>query len=307
MIPVAVLRPIVDEWVGEHESAERAYAVLAAATGLQADTWRKRLSAAVYPGPRGMWRGWWSYDELDEADADELLTAMGRPELLAELSAAPAVGLTCEDCGRRITDETGYRPLDLLRPDPSSQAGVIWDATKGKLVVRPGAARAGGRRFRRVDLCRRCAGEALRVRASKSPKVGHRGRLGNLRTRDRVAPLRGGRPRLLDERQLRDLHALYVHEGLSIGDLARSLVSGGKVAGTEKGLYQSMLYGWRRLGLALRPRSEALALAHHRRGRKPAEKRRCPATTAKGKPCTLGPKTAAVYCVSHQHLEAVAA
>src|SRR6185436_6435583 len=109
---------------------------------------------------------------------DELLTAMGRPELWHEL-APVTVGLKCEDCGGHITDETGYRPLDLFRPDPSAQAGVIWDATKGKLVIRPGAARAGGRRFRRVDLCRRCAGEALRIRASKNPKVGHKGRLGN--------------------------------------------------------------------------------------------------------------------------------
>lgn len=304
-VPVVQIRPLVDAWIAEHDTPGEAFLELAAATGLNPDTWRKRLSDAVIPGASGIWRGSWSYAELDDADVDELLCAMGSPNLWHEALGETEVGLKCEDCGRHITEETGYRPLDLFRPDPSAQEGIVWDSTKQKLVRRPGQARAGGRRFRKIDLCRRCAGEALRVRASTNPKVGHKGRLGVLRTRDRVAPKRGGRPRLLADPELRQLHVIYLRRGLSMADLARELAE--KRNGKFSGYHQSILYGWRRLQLELRPKGEAQALAHHLRGRKPAEKRHCPATTAKGKQCTLGPKRDGIFCVSHQHLEAAAA
>lgn len=293
MVSVAKLRPLVDAWIATFERPEDAYHRLAVTSGLKADSWRKRLSDSVTShGPTarsrgGTTRGWWSYEALDESDVDELLTAMDATELWRShlLDSETVAGLTCEDCGRRITDETGYRPLDLFRPDPSSQAGVVWDSTKGKLVIRPGAARAGGRRFRRFDLCRRCAGETLRQRAigygrvqvvqGKTKPIHKRangtrsvnGQKVAIKARERIEPKRGGRPRLLDERQLRDLHAIYLREGVSISDLARGLADGGKIAGTRSGFYQSILYGWRKLGLALRPQGEAQRLAHRRRGR----------------------------------------
>lgn len=213
------------------------------------------------------------------------------------------MSLVCEDCGKTVTPDD-YRPLDLMRPDPSASRWV-WDATKQKLVHRPRNAAVGGRRFRVVDLCRRCAGEALRKRSMNSGTIMEGGTKRALRTRERIPPKRGGRPRLLDERQLRQLHRLYEQEGLSIGDLARALLAGGKVKGTQTGLYQSILYGWRKLKLPLRPASEAIAIAHHRRGCKPRTPQRCPATTRKGKRCRLFAKLGATYCVSHQHLEPV--
>lgn len=213
------------------------------------------------------------------------------------------MSLLCEDCGKEVAVDD-YRPLDLMRPDPSASRWV-WDATKQKLVHRPRNAAVGGRRFRVVDLCRRCAGEALRKRSMNSGTVMEGGKKRALRTRERLAPKRGGRPRLLDERQLRQLHRLYERHGLSINDLVAALLEGGRVKGTRAGLYQSILYGWRKLKLPLRGTSEAIALAHHRRGRKPREPQRCPASTRKGIRCRLFAKVGATYCVSHQHLEAI--
>lgn len=212
-------------------------------------------------------------------------------------------GLTCEDCGKSPLAEDDYRPLDLMRPDPSASRWV-WDSTKQKLVHRPHSAAVGGRRFRLVDLCRRCAGDALRKR-SLNGTVMEAGKKRALLTRERIPPKRGGRPRLLDERQLRQLHRIYEQQGVSIGDLASGLLQGGKVKGTRTGLYQSILYGWRNLKLPLRPKGDAIALAHHRRGRKPRAPQRCPATTRKGKRCRLFAKLDGTYCVSHQHLESI--
>lgn len=90
MIRVEVLRPLVNGWIAEHENAEVAYSILGLATGLTAGAWRKRLCETVTEGPRGTTRGWWSLEAVDEADADELLTAMGQPDLLAELVQAVA-------------------------------------------------------------------------------------------------------------------------------------------------------------------------------------------------------------------------
>ena len=258
-------------------------------TGLNVDTWRKRLSGAEDE------RSWWRYDAIDDADADALLTAIGQPELLAEL-AAPALGLRCEDCGNQIKDGD-HRPLDLMRPDPSAQKDVLWNRTTQKLVRQPGKAKAGGRRFRIYDLCRRCAAEALRQRAAAGLAAS---------TRDRVPPRRGGRPRLVNDHELRDLHLIYERTGRSIGDLARGLHDSRSI-GSPTGYYQSILYGWRRLGLPLRPRSEQLALSHHLRGRIPRRPERCPATTRRGTPCELFVKLGTGRCVVHQNAQAIAA
>lgn len=83
MILVAAIRPIVESWVREFDSPQVAYERLSTNSSITADGWRKRLSDTVYKEGRG----WWSLEEIDDADADELLTAMGMQHLLANLSA----------------------------------------------------------------------------------------------------------------------------------------------------------------------------------------------------------------------------
>jgi hypothetical protein len=170
--------------------------------------------------------------------------------------------IICEDCGKSLA-RGDYRPLDLMRPDPDATSWV-WNATIGKHVHRPARARPGGRRFRVVDLCRRCAADALRKRAGHTVK--ENGAKRYIRSRERIPPKRGGRPRLLTDDQLRSLHLVYVRDGLSIHSLADALLEAGKTGGTRGGLHQSILYGWRRLGLPVRTRHDAMVLAHqHRR------------------------------------------
>lgn len=172
--------------------------------------------------------------------------------------------LACEDCGKEI-EPGDYRPLDLFRVDPEAPAQV-YDSTKDRMVRRPGHARQGGRRFRVYDLCRRCAAEALRARAGTSST--RNGRKHYIPTSARVAPKRGGRPRLLTDDELRGLHALYNRAEVSQLELARRLAAS-REKGTESGYHQAMLYGWRRLRLPLRSRSEQMALAY--RSRRPKE------------------------------------
>lgn len=100
LVPVASLRPLVDSWVEGHEHAQEAFLMLAAASGLSADAWRKRLSDTVGQD----WRGWWSLEAIDQADADILLTAMGRPELLA--SCLPSARHAHVSAKVRIPGET---------------------------------------------------------------------------------------------------------------------------------------------------------------------------------------------------------
>lgn len=307
LVPIATLRPIVEDWIQTCESKEQACQVLAAASGLTADAWRKRLSDD--PG-----NGWWRLDAIDEADVDDFLSAADLTHLWGALIGNTNVGLRCEDCNVRITEETGYRPLDLLRPDPSSTQWV-WDSTKKKLVHRPKNARVGGRRFHKVDLCRRCAAEALRVRAQPGYKANGKPRYNTikengvvrfLRPTERIELRRGGRPRLLDEPKLRALHAAY-GTGLSIRDLTLQLIAAGH-PGTEQGLYQSMLYGWRNLGLPIRSPSEAIRVAHHRRGRmgRPPSKK-CAAVRSRGKRCGQWARVGHDTCVWHAETERLAA
>lgn len=229
-------------------------------------------------------------DAVDLDFADRLLSALDRPDAwfleLAHLTKHQA--LVCEDCDRPITAETGYRPLDLFRIDPDAPAGK--------------RANAGGRRFRVYDLCRRCAGEALRLRASKSPKIGHGGRLGMLRTRDRVAPVRGGRPRLLTDEQIRQAHVLYDRGEISLTNLAQRMLDSGH-AGTYGGLYSALWYGFKRLHLPVRPRGLAVAMSRHGTdGTKSRPwKKRCAATLRDGRRCTQYVRRVVTDTSSHPH------
>src|SRR5262249_5302548 len=134
--------------------------------------------------------------------ADRILTALDRPDALHELPIpdfVPIAPSLCEDCGGEI--EAGVLPVDLFREDPTSLQDRVWDSTKQRWVRRPGHARAGGKRFRLWHLCRRCRAEVLRDRAHNAN--------GRLRTKDRKVPKRGGRPRLLNEEELRAAHRIY--------------------------------------------------------------------------------------------------
>lgn len=269
MIPTALLRPIVDEWIAGFGVPGDAFEALSAATGMNADSWRKRLVDRGYEtrnrsGNVSVTLGYWARETLDLAAADELLTAIGRSDLWHQAPLDEYAGgraLECEDCGKDILPGD-YRPIDLMRVDPHSEAGVVWDATKRAWVKRkPIAARAGGRRFRRFDLCRRCAGEALRLRAARNAHIMENGVKRTLRTRERVAPRRGGRPRLLDDTTLRKLHHLYLHSTLSRRQIATQLAESGP--GSMNGYDQGMRLGWRRLGLVESlGMSEGLRRAH---------------------------------------------
>jgi hypothetical protein len=150
----------------------------------------------------------------------------------------------CADCGGEV--EPGVEPIGLFRPVPDAPAGK--------------SQRAGGRRWREYDLCRRCRAEALRQRAARGGTVMEAGRKRCLSTRERVPPKKGGRPRLLSDDELRAAHRLYKHRGLSIPDLARALAEQ-RTHGSFGGYSYALFAGWRRLGLQTRERGKAVALA----------------------------------------------
>ncbi len=187
--------------------------------------------------------------------------------------------LHCEDCGKRI--EAGdYQPLDLFRHKPGASGKQVWDATKEKWVRRPAQgpkkrARRDGRRFKRWDLCTRCAEKALLERQG-------------IYGRDRLrAPKRGGRPRLLTESELRAAHKIYEQTGMSRREIAKRLwQQQGK--GSWSGYDQSLLYGWRRLKLKLRPIGEQIAISRHGSDGSKSKhwKKRCKRRLRDGRHCT---------------------
>jgi hypothetical protein len=208
--------------------------------------------------------------------ADRILTALDRQNPDLERDYVPPSRQVCEDCGGEV--EAGVMPLDLMREDPDAPAGRVWDSTKKRWVRRPKNARAGGRRFRTWNLCRLCRAEELRQRAIKDS---------HLHTRDRVAPKRGGRPRLLTDAELKAAYKLYVETGLSQGEIARRLHAT-REKGTLSGYQQSLLYGWRRLGLKLRPKGAQIAISRHGAAVdwKPHESARCKRRLKSGRRCT---------------------
>lgn len=292
LVPVAVIRPIIDEWLDSLDAHETGYQRLAAASDVKADTWRKRLTDLEYEVPRGSWRGWWAHHAIDIRDVDFLLTIADLAHLwhsdprLAEFSGRR--DLVCEDCGKPI-EPGNYKPLELMRPDPLALEGRIWDDTAKRWRYEPHRARAGGRRWRWWDLCTDCAATVLRSRD------------GNGRGKP---PKRGGRPRLLTDDELRKLHVVYEHGEMSMRELAKQLVAT-RDKGTLGGYEQSIMYGWRRLGLPLRSRSEERRLVHRKAGRmgRP-EPRRCAARrTCQGKHalerCKLWAVEGSEFCWNH--------
>lgn len=216
--------------------------------------------------------------------ADRLLTALGRQEVLQTLVPEPDLVYErlghCEDCGGEI--EEGVEPIDLFRTTPSAMEGRIWDSTKQRWARRPRNARAGGRRFRPWRLCRLCRAEAIRARAGGSTMANGKKRY--IRKRERVAPKRGGRPRLLTDSELRAAHKVYMLKKLSINEIATQL-DATREKGTRSGYQQSLLYGWRRLKLPLRDRGQQIAFSlHGTDGTKSRNwKQRCCARVTSGK------------------------
>ena len=259
---------VLRRWLVSFESIEEA-ATFLSTSGLAADTWRKRIT----PGSQNSWLD----RDLEAEKVDEFLTAADAVHLWHEPPLArKQKTLVCEDCGKEIANTDDYRPLDLFRPQKGTSGKFVWDSTKERWARRPAQgpkkrARRNGRRFRVYDLCRSCAGEALRQRTlSVKPDgkiryggtVMENGKIRYLKTSERVAPKRGGRPRLLTDDELRAAHTIYERSGYSRREIARRLLEH-KDKGTLSGYEQALLYGWRRLNLPLRPLSQQIGLSIH--------------------------------------------
>ena len=216
--------------------------------------------------------------------ADRILTALDRPD--AVLGLAPEDFVTesptvCEDCGGEI--EPDVMPIDLMRPDPLAIEGYAWDKTHQRWIRRK-RSKPGGRRFRLWHLCRLCRASALQERAFRGSSKG----VGKtLKTRERIPPKRGGRPRLLTDDELRAAYAVYLRTGLSRRELAKRLHQA-RDKGTLPGYESALHYGWHRLHLGLRDRGMQIAMSLHGAGIdwKPREKgKRCKARLSNGQRC----------------------
>lgn len=243
LIPAADFLAVIPEIAAEGGISALAHRVAAAGIGYAGV--ERRLRALIAGEQQA----------ISVALADRILSALDRPHALFALEPdyVPASEVVCEDCGEEIEDDV--MPIDLFREEPTALEGRVWNKTVGKWVYRPKRARAGGRRFRAWHLCRRCRAEVLRERAHKADGRG-------LRARDRIAPKRGGRPRLLSDDELRSAHRAYVEVGLSRREIARRLAES-REKGTQAGYEQSLLYGWRRLGLKLRDKGAQVAISRH--------------------------------------------
>lgn len=283
-IKAAVFEQIARRMLLSYETLEDATQAMSAASNLSPNGWAKRLT----PGPNS-----WFGRDLTIEQMDEYLIAADATHLwhVAPLAGKRKV-LRCEDC--KIEIEPGnYRPLDLFRPTPGASGKWVWDATKGKWARRPAQgpgkrARRNGRRFRVRDLCRRCAGEALRQRAARSTTVMENGKRRTLSTKERVAPKRGGRPRLLTDAEIQAAYRVYVSSTLSRNEIARR-VWAAKGVGSLSGYQFALHSGWRRLGLKLtRDLSTQLGMSlHGTDGTKTKSwKQQCKAHLSNGDRCT---------------------
>jgi hypothetical protein len=207
----------------------------------------------------------------------------------------------CEDCGGEV--EPDVMPIGLFRPVEGAPENTVWDATKRRWVRRKGRARAGGRRWREYRLCRRCRAEALRNR-SQNGNVMENGVRRSLRTRERVAPKKGGRPRLLSDEELRLAYLAYRQQGLSMLELARRFHAG-RDKGTLAGYQQAILYGFRRLGYQLRPKGEQIGISRHGTDgtKSKPQKRRCAGKTRAGRRCRVWARKGQRCCWDHRNQE----
>lgn len=276
------LAKVINEEIRIRGSVDRVCEVLAQYGGTDKDTvtrWLYRVRSG-------------ESETISFEYADRILTALGRTEVLDTLHPQAEyiyerVG-HCEDCGGEI--EEGVKSIDLFRITPSAMEGRVWDSTKKKWVRRPRNARAGGRRFRYWNLCRRCRANALRARTGGSRS--ENGRKKHIRSSERIPPKRGGRPRLLTDRELQAAHKIYMGRKLSMNEIAAHLAAT-REKGTKGGYAQSLLYGWRRLKLPLRDRGQQIAFSKYGTDgtKSKAPKVRCSARVKegerKGKQCQL--------------------
>ena len=264
MTRAAAFKQVVDEWFALQEDIDSALGILSTASGDALDTWRKRVW--LRGSDKGQLRSWRRNTTIEQVD--RFLVAAGLTHLWHE---QPLMGtrkkkvLRCEDCGVELGPDN-YRPLDLFRHQSGSSGKFVWDNTKQKWVRRPARgpkkrARRNGRRFRVYDLCRKCAGEALRQRAA-SGSVMENGARRALKRKERVAPKRGGRPSLLTEDELRSAYHVYTSTTLSRREIAKRIWES-KDKGTRSGYESALLYGWRRLGLELRDIGTQLGMSVH--------------------------------------------
>lgn len=285
-IKAAAFEKVLQKVMGDFETIEEFAQALSASSDVMPDTWRKRFT----PG-RAQWC--WLGRDLSYAQVDQFLTAANATHLWhVSPLAVKQKALCCEDCGVEIGPDN-YRPLDLFRPQAGSSGKYVWDATKQRWAKRPAQgpkkrARRNGRRFRVVDLCRRCAGEALRQRAANGASVTENGHKRYMSTKERIPPKRGGRPRLMTDDQLRAAYTVYLQTGISRGELATRIWRSAS-KGTEGGYHSALLYGWRRLGLPLtRTKGEQIGISLHGTDGtlNKAWKVQCKAHLKNGKRCT---------------------
>jgi hypothetical protein len=76
------------------------------------------------------------------------------------------------------------------------------------------------------------------------------GKKRQLLTKERLAPKRGGRPRLLTDAELQAAYRVYLSSTLSRNEIARRVWEA-KGTGSLGGYQSALHYGWRRLGLKL--------------------------------------------------------
>lgn len=120
-----------------------------------------------------------------------------------------------------------------------------------------------------------------------------------LRRRERLAPKRGGRPRLLTDEQVRAAYVVYT-AGHSIRAVAKMLMDAGH-RGTLSGLESALFYGFRRLGLDKRSNGEAARIWHRAKGHKPKHKsRKCGKPNRAGKPCRQWATPGTDSCYAHR-------
>ena len=242
-IQASVFTQVANRVLDCFENIGDATQFLSSSSGLAPDTWGKRLG----PGSTS-----WFRRDITLEQMDEFLAAADATHLWHEPPlAGKARVVRCEDCHVAL-NPGNYTPIDLFRHQYGASGKWVWDSTKQKWVRRPAQgpkkrARRHGRRFRVYHLCSTCAEKALLERGYDGAK-----RL--------EKPKRGGRPRLLNDEELRKLHVIYENSQLSRLEIARRLVEsrGGSVSGYD----QSMLYGWRRLHLKMYGRAEGLRRAH---------------------------------------------
>lgn len=244
MVPAAVFREVAERWLGSFVTREEGLRVLAAASGMHPDSWRKRLSFDQFKLRTGGWgaHGWYGMDTVDEDKVDEFLTAIGRTDLwhaepLSEFlpEATPAdedFHATCVDCGTWID----------------------WRQQGAGVTVEIGQVVNVRRQYRWFSLCAPCT--SLRFPLTDRPDV------------------TGRMTGKMSAEELGEAYRMYAREGISVREVADRLWQRYGYAHAES-CVSSLWQKWNRAGWPLRESDGRKAKPRpgdrrrHRRGRLP--------------------------------------